>query len=501
MASRAGRPEDFSALDDAVRAEAQGGNALAFFKLLRQRWFERENKGPLGRLFERVGTEVPEPCQLASEARERLETLAQRWGLSWAEVDFHRRYRIKSIRDLERSRLVEAATLDEIRQVTNAGYKLSILPLNAILPAEVRNKFIPEGDYFTEHPAASGDPYGLELARIVDEASGLTIGHQKFPSTLLVNVTTECPIGCVGCYKSIWVREEGHPYGTNEYTLPRQSAAVRNWLNAHPSVYDVIISGGEPLNNSTGTIHALLDKLRDAQHLKVLRICTGTLFQGLSCRCDDDLIGHLTEFQESTGCRVTINAHLSNHLQITPEALVAVRRLRKAGISILSQVPIQEGINFFRADVKKTITYWTELGRRQAVAGIEPYKMIVDMHPRTQRRYVPIEPLCRVWSHMAESHEYPEITRPRTLSVLCAQGNIVLSGHLLSLSKKEVDPIRGIVKYVIPGAVSVESPGSGVDKFFEYIEPLISEMNDDPGSLAQTRTEIRTDALKRSTGG
>ena len=187
---------------------------------------------------------------------------------------------------------------------------------------------------------------------------------------------------------------------------------------------------------------------------------------------------------------MTFNAHLSNHYQITPEALQAVRRIRQRGFAIYSQVPVQEGVNFFREDLGKTMEYLVEMGRRQAVAGIEPYKLIVDMHPRTQKRYVPLELLLRIWSRLGESHDYPELERPKTLTILCEQGNLILSGHILACMEKNVDKEKGAVIYKIPTVYSLHAKNPCMERTFTYAEPLISGYNDDPKSLDRIRSFV-----------
>jgi L-lysine 2,3-aminomutase len=309
----------------------------------------------------------------------------------------------------------------------------------------------------------------------------------------LMPINTFCPVGCAGCYRSYYTREErgkGEELGITSETVLGQTDEFVEWLNRNPEVYDVIISGGEPLMVNNDVLKGMFKRFGGAENLKIARICTGALFQGLPFRIDEELLDNLSGFSSETGKRVTFNAHLSNHYQITPEALQAVRRIKKRGIEIYSQVPVQEGVNFFREDLDKTMFYITELGRRQAAAGIEPYKMILDMHPRTQERYVPLELLLKVWSNLGESHDYPELERPRTLSILCEQGNIILSGYALASMRKEIDKENGAVIYKIPAVYSLDMHEHAMERTFTYIEPLIKGYNDDPKSLDKARKMV-----------
>lgn len=401
-------------------------------------------------------------------------------------------------------------------------YDLSILPMNLLLGDRVLRYYLPPSDYLRPHPTKKADPYGLlwapsraataaGLPVAVVSPTGALLGAHKFSHTLLMNIDFYCPIGCSDCYKS--------RFGTREYLESRQPKLYRNaafgtvrppsaaalpqhasdlvaWLNTDPrgqSIHDVIVSGGEPFVLPNDTIAVVLEEMAKAKNLRVLRFCTGTLFLGLPMRIDEELADLLGEFTSRTGVRVTVQAHLACHEQIVPETLIAVSRLRKRGISVYSQTPIKEGVNFFLDDPKATLAALIELGRRQVAVGVESYMFIVDMHPSTNAFYVPIEPLMAVWGALVESHEHPGLERPRTLSILFEGGNIILSGATLFAAQKLVDHERGVVTYRIPRVCFDNQWRPDIAEVFEYSEP-IGAYNDDPDSLK--KLQARWEALR-----
>ena len=373
--------------------------------------------------------------------------------------------------------------IEEVQKVLDEGYDMSIIPLNMLLPEETLMKYIPEKDYFEKTPRSiNPDPYGHEFHKIKGE-SGLILGTYMFKHSFLLDIQSFCPVGCVGCYKTYYTREKEDRLGLSSITVETQAKETVRWLNQHPEVYDIIISGGEPLliDLDNSKIEILFGYLREAKYLKVVRICTGLLFQGIPFRIDKPLLDIIKDFSMETGKRFAFHAHLTNHCQLTPESLYAVKKIKEEGFNIYSQVPIQEGINFFRDNEKKTAEFLVKLGRYQVRAGIEPYKYIVDMHPRTQKRYVPIEKLLSVWRKLGESHLYPELERPRTLSILCKQGNIILSWYMLKHMKKRVNREKDEVVYQIPAIVG--TGGSEEVKLVEYAEPIIPGINDEPNSV------------------
>lgn len=454
-------------------------NHLNLFEILRYNYY-LEHKDYISSILKRTKISLSLP-NISLKQRQLLCKRVKEANFYWGDVSFHIRHRIQTADELiiARPELIKKSTVIS-NIIKNKNYLLSILPLNLLMPNEVLSQFIPPDDFSMPHPLKDIDPYGIASTKLVKD--NIWFASQKFAHTVLMNLHGHCLIGCSDCYKSFYVREKGHendlgagnPFEDKPTNLERQAKILVSWLNSNPQVYDVIVSGGEPLMRSNAHLKVMLGIFEKAKFLKVLRICTGTIFLGLPFRIDDELLNILEEFSAKTGVRITFQAHLSNHFQITPEAIIAVRKIRKKGFSIYSQVPIKEGINFFSNDIAKTKCYWTELGKLQFLIGVDPYKVIIDMHPRTLSYFVPIELMIKVWSDVYESHNSPELERPKTISILCKGGNIQLSGHSLFAMHKVIDMKSKIVTYHIP-VLFRKQP-------FTYQEPL-SEFNKQSNSL------------------
>lgn len=534
-----------------VKATSQlGCSVLDLFSFLRYDFVQKYTTHSLHRIMEREGILQPQRPDLHESVLSELGNIAKSENIDWEDWNSHFKYRIhlnctSSVHDFELFfSLVPMANKDEstLRRIILEGvetyennnnvlerrfYDLSILPLNLLLGESVIRYFIPPVDYLEPHPTKKADPYGIIRGRsrakvakgkptvVVDEETRLIIGSHKFTHTLLFNIDFYCPIGCSDCYKTrMGTREYLDPQLIKTGVKPRiyhhpelgdlkppdknqvteQSKSVVRWMNQDPrgqQVYDIILSGGEPLLMSNKTIKAILNEFQYAKNLRNFRICTGALFLGLPFRIDDELLDILKDFSDTTGVQVTFQAHLGNHYMISPEAVITIQKIRQRGIPIYSQIPIKNGINFFLNDLNRTIEYLVELGRRQVLVGVEPYMFIVDMHPSTNAYYVPIEPLMQVWGMLVESHDYPGLERPRTLSVLFEGGNIILSGYTLFSASKIVDKKNERVIYRIPRISAEREWVAQVFEVFEYEEPLIPRINDDPNSLIKLKTQLK----------
>ncbi|MCX5718388.1 MAG: 4Fe-4S cluster-binding domain-containing protein [Nitrospirae bacterium] len=456
-------------------------NIIDFFRFLRIK-FLRGNLPPyIKKILERGNIENPVRKYAICDPNNRFDQVRKSLHLDWGNLDFHLNYRVTNLSDL--SEFLPKIELErtKLNKIIEKGYLLSILPLNLLLPQEVLNQFIPPSDFMEPHPLKDKDPYGIysNPVRIINGQTKLPLGSLKFKHTILMDIQGSCPIGCSDCYKSYYTREKGHDLGVCTETLKKQAKQIVKWMNNHPDVYDVIISGGEPLTTSNSNFEELFFAFEKAKYLKVLRICTGTVFLGLPFRIDDAFLKIISGFCKKTGVRFTFQANLSNHYQITPEAIIAIQKIKKYGFDIYSQVPLREGLNFFSDNLEKTVFFLKELARRQFLVGVESYKFIVDMHPRTLAYYVPIEILATVFSQLFDVHWVPELERPKTLSVLTKQGNLILSWHSLFAMKKKVDRKKGYVRYQIPKIIFGDK--LNIESFI-YEEPLMP-LNEDPDSI------------------
>jgi len=430
--------------------DAFGKDTFEFFIYLRNQYIGQENQN-----------------------NEKFNSYIVEHSLDWGNVDFHLQNRIIKWEDLN-----IILNSDKFSYIENfKDYQLSVLPLNLFLGENVLNKYIPRKDYGISDNI---DPYGIftkESKILSNRTDELVLASQKFKHTVLMNLYDQCVIGCSGCYKGYYTREKKHKFGLNSLsTAVKQAKELTEYLNNHPEIYDVIISGGEPLLLDNATLDKVLYELSLAKYLQVIRLCTGSLFMGLPVRFDDELINILKKYKQHK--RITINAHLSNPEQIDYESKEAVTKLNNIGINIYSQVPVQNDINFFIDDLEKTLKYFVELGKKQVFNSIEPYMLIVDMHPRMKSQYIPLEILLKFWGALVESHNYPGLERPRTLSILFQEGNVIVSSHMLYSMSKIVDGENEVVTYKIP----LINLNGEIEKFYIYNEPL-SKYNNDENSL------------------
>jgi len=419
----------------------------------------------------------------------------------WENPAFQMAFRVTSLEDL--IGLKENINAEKVKACLSTGRELTILPLNVLLGGSTIKKFIPTlpGLYSGEQKH-SLDPYGIfkgqDQIRAVskDGSKSIYLGSRKFDYAVLANITEFCPVGCAECYKGALTRmslaaladidpkyaELKKQLKLEEKRAIEQTRLLQKWLNKHPEVDTVIISGGEPLMYSPDTIEKILEPLGKAEHLKVVRICTSAVYQGLFYVVSDELIGKLKDFRKKHDGRygrqkkhLYFNCHVTDeHQLLTPEARIATAKLQEAGVSIHLQMPLQEGINFYREYPAKSAEKMSRICLAAYDIGAIPYKAIVNMHSQSYEELtVPIERVSETISFLEEHFDTSDMFRWQAYSILHEQGNAYIYAKPHFLAEKDIDRNRGRVTYFIP---KVESAGKV--SVHTYEEPLLEGMND-----------------------
>lgn len=195
--------------------------------------------------------------------------------------------------------------------------------------------------------------YGLDA--VGDGASRTGTGViQKYRGRALLVATGSCAINCRYCFRRHF------PYSD-------ETAARDGWREAidlirdDASIEEVLLSGGDPLSLSNARLAELTDALAAIPHLRRLRIHS-RLPVVLPERIDDGLVAWLSALPWPV--TMVIHANHANEFDTTVDA--ALRRLRDAGVHLLNQAVLLQGVN-------DDVDALAALGERGFAAGVLPY--------------------------------------------------------------------------------------------------------------------------------
>jgi lysine 2,3-aminomutase len=112
-----------------------------------------------------------------------------------------------------------------------------------------------------------------------------------------------------------------------------------DYIARTPEIRDVLITGGDPLTLSDGTLDFILSRLRAIPTVEIIRI--GTRIPAvLPMRVTEGLCSVLKKYHP-----LWINLHFNHPRELTPEAAAACAKLADAGIPLGNQSVLLKGVN------------------------------------------------------------------------------------------------------------------------------------------------------------
>jgi len=236
------------------------------------------------------------------------------------------------VEDLVARGLVAPERLDEMRRVAERFSVALTEDVAALIdPADPRDpiaaQFVPNRDELNDAPEDRTDPVGdarwSPLPGIV----------HRYPDRLLLKPILVCPVYCRFCFR----REQ---VGKGEGVLsPEALDSALDYIRAHPEIWEVIVTGGDPFLLSPRRVAAIVRALESVPHVQVIRFHTRVPIVEPR-RVRPALVGAL-ETQKA----VYVVVHANHPRELTPAVREAVRRLVRSGIPVLSQSVLLRGVN------------------------------------------------------------------------------------------------------------------------------------------------------------
>jgi lysine 2,3-aminomutase len=273
---------------------------------------------------------------------------------------------LRNASDLAAAGLISSDRMSELQGVA-AQYAVAISPaiVDLIDPLDpndpIARQFIPDPAERNTTPDERADPIGDDAHSPVDG-----IVH-RYPDRVLLKLVHVCPVYCRFCFR----REMVGPGGRKSLSRDDLEAAYA-YIRRHTEVWEVILTGGDPLMLSPRRLRSVLRELSKFDHVKVIRVHT-RLPVASPERVTRDLVRALKADRKAT----YVVLHANHPRELTLDALAACARFIDAGIPMLSQTVLLRGIND-HADILG------DLMRRFVENRIKPYYLHqADLAPGT----------------------------------------------------------------------------------------------------------------------
>ena len=263
----------------------------------------------------------------------------------------------------------EAAALAEVA----ARYSIAVPPGVAAL-IETRDdpigrQFLPDAAELTLLPQERADPIGDDAHEAV---RGLI---HRYPDRALLKLTSVCPVYCRFCF-----RRERVGAGTEGLLDAPALDAAFAYLAAHEEIWELIVTGGDPLAVSPRRLAELGARLRALDHIKILRF-----HSRVPALTPERVTDELIEALRASGKTVYVALHANHPRELTAAARAACARLIDAGIVMVSQSVLLRGVN----DDVETLS---ALMRAFVENRIKPYYLHhADLAPGTSHLRLPLE--------------------------------------------------------------------------------------------------------------
>jgi lysine 2,3-aminomutase len=239
---------------------------------------------------------------------------------------------LKSPSDLAAAGLVPPERMAELQRVA-ARYAVALTPAIADLidPADpgdpLARQFVPDARELLAGDAETADPIG-------DHAHSPLEGVvHRYPDRVLLKPVNACAVYCRFCFRREMV-------GPGQGALsPAKLDAALGYIAADKNIWEVILTGGDPLVLSARKLAAMVARLAAIAHVKVVRVHTR-----VPVAAPERITAAMVRALKS-GKATFVVLHANHPRELTAAARAACARLVDAGIPMLSQSVLLRGVN------------------------------------------------------------------------------------------------------------------------------------------------------------
>lgn len=166
----------------------------------------------------------------------------------------------------------------------------------------------------------------------------------RYPDRVLFLVTDRCAAYCRYCTRSRLVSN------AQDYNFHPEYEQGLRYIEAHPEIRDVLLSGGDPLLLSDKKLEHLISRLRAIKHVEFIRIGSR-----IPVFLPQRITPELCEIFKKYG-PVWMSIHVNHPKEATAELKAACERLSFAGVPLGNQSVLLKGVND-DADVMKALVH------------------------------------------------------------------------------------------------------------------------------------------------
>ncbi len=213
----------------------------------------------------------------------------------------------------------------------------------------IARQFVPSAHEIEIAPEELADPIG-------DEARSPVKGIvHRYRDRVLLKPLHVCPVYCRFCFR----REKVGPGG--EALSAAELEAAITYIRDHREIWEVILTGGDPLMLAPRRLGELIAALDAIEHVAVIRIHSRVPVVDPG-RITDEVVAALTPRRAG----LWFGIHCNHPRELTSEARAALAKLADAGFPLMGQ-------SVLLADINDNVETLEQLMRALVTARVKPY--------------------------------------------------------------------------------------------------------------------------------
>ena len=189
-------------------------------------------------------------------------------------------------------------------------------------------QYVPSPEEAYTAPEERADPIG-DVVR--SPVKGIV---HRYPDRVLLKPLHACAVYCRFCFRREMVGPGGEALSAEELD------AALDYVRAHPEVWEVVITGGDPFLLSPRRLTHIVRALSAIPHVGVVRLHTR-----IPVADPARVTAELVEALKAPEVATWIAVHVNHADELMAEARGALARLADAGIPLLGQTVLLKGIN------------------------------------------------------------------------------------------------------------------------------------------------------------
>jgi lysine 2,3-aminomutase len=193
----------------------------------------------------------------------------------------------------------------------------------------IARQYIPSAEELVVQPNEKPDPIGDDAHSPV---SGIV---HRYPDRVLFKLVHVCAVYCRFCFR----REMIGPGKATALTQGAYDNALA-YIRAHSEIWEVILTGGDPLMLSPRRLGEIMADLAAIDHVRIIRIHTRVPVAE-PARISGEMVAAL----KVRGATTWVALHANHVRELTSKARAACAAIVDAGIPMVSQSVLLRGVN------------------------------------------------------------------------------------------------------------------------------------------------------------